>query len=67
MRAMVIVKATESSESGATARSGDCSVQNGRSSTRNLVKAGIMLAGEGLKPSSKGKRVSFPETKSHGY
>jgi hypothetical protein len=57
MRVMVIVKATKDSEAGVMpsqkllADMGNFNEQ--------LVKAGIMLAGDGLKPSSKGKRVKF--------
>lgn len=57
MRVMVIVKATKNSEAGMLpsekllAEMGNYNEQ--------LVKAGIMLAGEGLHPSSKAKRVVF--------
>jgi hypothetical protein len=57
MRVMVIVKATKDSEAGVMpshkllADMGNFNEQ--------LVKAGIMLAGDGLKPSTKGKRVKF--------
>jgi hypothetical protein len=57
MRVMVMVKATKNSEAGIMpsekilAEMGEFNEQ--------LVKAGIMLAGEGLHPSSKGKRVRF--------
>jgi hypothetical protein len=57
MRVMVIVKASKSSESGAlpdTQLLTDMGAFNDQ-----LVKAGIMLAGDGLKPSSTGKRVRF--------
>jgi PhnB protein len=57
MRVMVIVKATEDSEAGAppTAKlMADMGKFN-----EELMKAGIMLAGDGLKPSSQGKRVRF--------
>ena len=57
MRAMVIVKATKSSESGAMPDSEMLSAMG--KFNEELVKAGIMLAGDGLKPSSKGKRVRF--------
>jgi hypothetical protein len=55
MRVMVIVKATRSSEAGVMPSEkllADMGTFN-----EELVKAGIMLAGEGLHPSSKGKRV----------
>jgi hypothetical protein len=57
MRIMVIIKATKNSEAGVMpsekllAEMGNFNEQ--------LVKAGVMLAGDGLKPSSKGKRVRF--------
>ncbi len=57
MRVMVIIKATKSSETGLMpdekllAAMGDYNEE--------LVKAGIMLAGDGLHPSNKGKRVRF--------
>jgi len=57
MKFMVIVKATKESEAGAlpdTQLLTDMGKFN-----EELVKAGIMLAGEGLQPSSKGARVRF--------
>ena len=57
MRVMVLVKATKESEAGVMpstemmAAMGDFNEQ--------LVKAGVMLAGEGLHPSARGKRVQF--------
>ncbi|HEX6923813.1 MAG TPA: YciI family protein [Longimicrobiaceae bacterium] len=57
MRVMVLIKATAESEAGVMPEErllremGDFNEQ--------LVRAGIMLAGEGLKPSSEGKRVHF--------
>ena len=57
MRVMVIVKATKDSESGAMPTR-QLLEDMGRFN-EELVKAGIMLAGEGLHPSSKGKRVRF--------
>jgi hypothetical protein len=57
MRFLVMVKATKDSEAGVmpdTTLLADMSKFN-----EELVKAGIMLAGEGLHPSSKGKRVRF--------
>jgi hypothetical protein len=57
MRVMVIVKATKDSEAGALP-SKELLTAMGKYN-EELVKAGIMLAGEGLKPSSKGKRVRF--------
>jgi hypothetical protein len=57
MRFMVIVKANEESESGALP-SEEILAAMGKYN-EELVKAGVMLAGEGLHPSSKGVRVRF--------
>jgi len=57
MRFMVIVKATKDSEAGKMP-SERLLAEMGRFN-EELVKAGIMLAGEGLQPSSKGARVRF--------
>ena len=57
MRVMVIVKATKNSEAGKTP-SQKLLEEMGRFN-EELVKAGVMLAGDGLRPSSKGKRVLF--------
>lgn len=57
MRVMVIVKATADSEAGITP-SKQLLTEMGQFNEQ-LVKAGVMLAGDGLKPSSKGKRVRF--------
>lgn len=57
MRVMVIVKATKSSEAGAMP-SEKLLTEMGNFN-EELVKAGVMLAGDGLHPSSKGKRVRF--------
>jgi hypothetical protein len=57
MRVMVIVKATKSSEAGAMP-SEKLLADMGKFNEQ-LVKAGVMLAGEGLHPSAKGKRVVF--------
>ena len=57
MRVMVIVKANHESEAGVMPSEkilADMGKYN-----EELVKAGVMLAGEGLHPSSKGKRVRF--------
>ena len=61
MRFMVIVKATPESESGALP-SGEQLAEMGKYN-EELVKAGVMLAGEGLQPSSKGVRVKFDRGK----
>ena len=57
MRCMVIIKATKESEAGAMP-STELLAEMGKFN-EELVKAGIMLAGEGLHPSSRGKRVRF--------
>ena len=57
MRVMVLVKATKDSERGSMP-STELLETMGKYN-EELVKAGIMLAGEGLKPSSQGKRVAF--------
>jgi hypothetical protein len=57
MRVMVLVKATEESEAGVMP-SEELLTQMTQFN-EELVKAGVMLAGEGLHPSSKGVRVLF--------
>ena len=57
MRCMVIIKATQDSEAGIMPTT-ELLAEMGKFN-EELVKAGIMLAGEGLHPSSKGKRVHF--------
>jgi hypothetical protein len=57
MKVMVMVKATPSSEAGIMPSEALLSAM-GRFN-EELVKAGIMLAGEGLRPSRRGKRVRF--------
>ena len=57
MRFMIIVKASKDSEAGKMP-SQELLAAMGRYN-EELVKAGIMLAGEGLHPSSKGARVRF--------
>jgi hypothetical protein len=61
MRVMVIVKANKDSEAGVLP-SKEILTEMGKFNEQ-LVKAGIMLAGEGLQASSKGKRVKFEGTK----
>jgi hypothetical protein len=61
MRVMVLVKATKDSEAGmmpSTELLGAMGKYN-----EELVNAGIMLAGDGLKPSAQGKRVGFEGAK----
>jgi hypothetical protein len=63
MKVMVIVKATKNSEAGVMpART--CSSAMGKYN-EELVKAGIMLAGDGLHPSTAGKRVQFSRGQAH--
>ena len=57
MRVMVMVKATKDSEAGVLPTK-ELFEAMGKYN-EELVKAGIMLAGDGLRPSSKGKRVRF--------
>lgn len=57
MRFMVIVKATPESESGVLPSTEEFAAM-GRFN-EELVKAGMMLAGEGLQPSSKGARIRY--------
>ena len=57
MRFMVIVKADKNSEAGIMP-SREILTAMGKFN-EELVKAGVMLAGEGLHPTSKGKRVKF--------
>jgi hypothetical protein len=57
MRFMVIVKANEDSENGVLPTEEQLAEMGAYN--EELVKAGVMLAGEGLHPSSKGARVRF--------
>ncbi|SRR6266404_2448095 len=61
MRVMVIVKADKSSEAGVLPDK-EILTKMGKYN-EELVKAGVMLAGEGLQPTSKGKRVKFSGAK----
>jgi hypothetical protein len=61
MRVMVIIKANKESEAGVMPEEkffGEMQTYN-----EELVKAGVMLAGEGLHPSSRGKRIKFTKNK----
>lgn len=60
MRFMILVKASEDSEAGVMP-SADLLTAMGKYN-EELVKAGVLLAGEGLHPSSKGARVRFSGT-----
>jgi hypothetical protein len=57
MRFMIIVKATKDSEAGIMPD--EKLLKDMMKFNEELVKAGVMLAGEGLHPSSKGARVRF--------
>jgi hypothetical protein len=57
VRVMVLVKATEESEAGEMPSQE--LLEQMTAFNEELVKAGVMLAGEGLHPSSKGARVAF--------
>ena len=61
MRFMILVKATKDSEAGVMPS--EKLLTEMTKYNEELVKAGIMLAGEGLHPSSKGARVRFSGTK----
>ena len=61
MRVMVLVKATDDSEKGILPATEMFEAMG--KFNEELVKAGIMTAGEGLHPSSKGKRVRFSGAK----
>ena len=61
MRFMVMVKATKESEAGVLPDKKLLAAMG--KYNEELVKAGVMLAGEGLHPSSKGARVRFSGTK----
>jgi hypothetical protein len=59
MRVIVFVKANKDSEEGIMPS--EKMLREMGNFNEELVKAGIMLAGEGLKPTAKGKRVRFTE------
>jgi len=61
MRFMVIVRATKQSEQGVLPN--EKLLADMGKFNEELVKAGVMLAGEGLQPSSKGARVRFSGSK----
>jgi hypothetical protein len=61
MKVMVLVKATKDSEAGVMP-SQSLLAEMGKFN-EELVKAGVLLAGEGLRPSAKGKRVRFSGSK----
>jgi len=57
MRFVVFVKANEQTEAGVLPRTEDLEAMT--KYNEELAKAGVMLAGEGLQPSSKGARITF--------
>ncbi len=59
MRFMVIVKATPQSEAGVLPTHEELAEMG--KFNEELAKAGVMLAGEGLQPSSKGARIKFAD------
>ena len=59
MRVMVLIKATPETEQGIMPSEELLTAMG--NFNEELVKAGIILAGEGLKPTSEGKRVRFPD------
>ena len=61
MRVMVLVKASKESEAGQMPS--EQLLRDMGNFNEELVKAGIMLAGDGLHPSSKGRRVRFSGAK----
>ena len=61
MRFMAIVKATKDSEAGAMPKPELLTAM--MKFNEEMVKAGVMLAGEGLQPSSKGARIRFSGSK----
>jgi hypothetical protein len=61
MKVMVIVKATDNSEAGVMPS--EQLLREMGQFNEELLKAGVLLAGEGLHPSSRGKRVRFSGAK----
>ncbi len=59
MRFMMIVKATEESEAGQLPTTAELTEMG--TFNEELVKAGVLLAADGLRPSSKGARISFSQ------
>src|SRR3546814_3400964 len=60
MRVMVFVKATEDSEAGLPPTADVTEMFEAMGAyNEELVKAGVMIGGDGLKPSSAGKRIAF--------
>jgi hypothetical protein len=65
MRVMVIIKADKNSEAGVMPS--EKLLSDMGKFNEELVKAGVMLAGDGLHPSSRGKRVRFEQGKKTVY
>ena len=65
MRVMVLVKASAGDRGGRDAPSQELLAEMGKFN-EELVKAGVMLAGDGLQPSSQGTRVRFDGDRAHG-
>lgn len=60
MRVMVLVKATASSEAGLTFSPDELAMMEAMGRfNEELLEAGVLLAGEGLHPTSKAKRIAF--------
>lgn len=59
MKVMVLVKATEDSESGVMPSTKDLEDMGGFN--EELVKAGVMLDGDGLRPSADGARINYTD------
>jgi hypothetical protein len=62
MKIIVFVKATKDTEAGVMPKTDELAEMG--KFNEELVKAGVMLSGEGLHPSNKGKRVRFDGKKS---
>ena len=65
MRVMVFVKATEDSEKGVPPTTEAFAAMD--RFTEELVKAGIMVAGAGLKNTAEAKRIAFDGPEPHGH
>ena len=63
MRVLVLGKATEQSESGELGSVEDFAAMN--EFNEKLVEAGVVLASDGLQPTSKGKRIAFDADGNH--
>ena len=64
MRVMVLVKASKESEAGILPT--PKLLEEMGKFNQELIQAGVMLAADGLHPSSKGKRVKFSGGEAHG-